>query len=165
MQAAVLDIEAERLERDPHYLEEVTQVLLTMCGRETDHVELRRTASRAFPALARPPHQRWLGALVGHAATMRAEGGPRDERDVTDARLDLTPTEPLAYPTSYARLDEDTRAMLIAFCEREIKARRDGPQALVNLMGLHGWPFSERTFYVGPWKAARMRRRRRDGDD
>ncbi len=164
MQEAVLDVETERLEQDPTYLAEVTRVLLAKCGREADHVELRRMAVRVFPSLSRPTHHRSLGLLVGHAATIRAEDGVRDGRDVIDVRLDLTPTEPIAYPASYAELDEGTRALLIAFCEHEIKARRDGPQALANLLGRHGWPFSERTFYVGPWKAARMRRRRREDD-
>ena len=164
MQDAVVDIETERLERDPGYLEEVTGVLLARCGQDADHVELRRTTVRLFPTLARPAYQRWLGVVVGHAATRRAEQGPRDERDVTDARLDLTPTEPLAYPTSYAGLDENTRSLLITFCEAQIRANRDGPRALANLIGLHGWPYSQRTFYVGPWKAARMRGRRRESD-
>lgn len=164
MQEAVVDVETERLKQDPSYLAEVTKVLLSKCGRDADHVELRRTAVRVFPSLSRPTHQRSLGLLVGHAATIRAEEGLRDERDVIDVRLDLTPTEPIAYPDTYAELDDNTRALLIAFCEQEIKARRDGPQALANLLGRHGWPFTERTFYVGPWKAARMRRRRREDD-
>lgn len=166
MNEAVVDLETERLERDPHYLDEVTRVLLAQCGDDTDHVDLRRTAVRTFPALARAAYQRFLAILVGHAATLRAEGTVRAERDVTDVRLDLTPVDPIRYPESYAQLDETTRALLIAFCEREILAQRNGPQALDAMRGRHGWPYTERTFYVGPWKAARMRcRRRREATD
>lgn len=165
MQEAVVDIETDRLERDAAYLEEVTTVLLDGCNGDADHVELRRTALRMFPALGRATVQHILGRLVGHAATVRVEQCSRVERDVTDVRLDLTPVDPIDYPPSYGQLDENTRALLIAFCESEIDARRNGPQALDAMRGRHGWAYTERTFYVGPWKAARMRCRRREQSD
>ncbi|HEX6588763.1 MAG TPA: hypothetical protein VF039_07050 [Longimicrobiales bacterium] len=155
-----IDIDPARLAQDPRYLDEVTRHLLAMCSNDVDHVELRRAASRVFPTLARA-EDRLVGRIVGHASTMRARATPIDDRDVTDGRLQLTPSAPIPYPSSYAELDASTRESLIAFCESELTAGHNGPQALARLLGLHGWPFSERTFYVGPWKAARMRQRRR----
>ena len=155
----------ERLAVDVAYREELSYQLLSQCGQDADHVELRRVATRMFPELARPGNALGLASIIGHAATIRAQNVPREERDVTDARLELTATEPLTYPASYGDLDETTRATLIAFCESELEAGHDGPEALTSLLRLHGWPFSERTFYVGPWKAARLRMRRRAKND
>lgn len=165
MQNAVVEIETERLEQDPVYLDQIARALLASCGDRADHVELRRAASRLFGPRARPTDPRMVGTLVGHAATLRAAVGARNGRDVTDGRLELTAVEPLAYPPTYAQLEEDMRAQLIAFCERELMAKCDGPQAFARLLGHYGWPYGERTFYVGPWKAARMRRRRRADED
>ena len=158
---AISFIDVERLTLDPHYLDEVTRILLDRCSKDADHVELRRMATRLFPGRARIG-ERWVGVIVGHAATLRAAAAPVPDRDVTEARLKLTATDPIAYPPSYADLDATTRSSLIAFCERELSEGRNGPQALANLLGLHGWPYTERTFYVRPWKAARMRLRRRE---
>jgi len=155
----------ERLAVDPAYREELSYRLLDQCGRDADHTELRRVATRLFPELARPANAMSLASIIGHAATIRAQNVIRDERDVTDARLEMTATDPLPYPTSYGELDETTRVTLIAFCETQLNAGHDGPEALSNLLRLHGWPYSERTFYVGPWKAARLRLRRRGKDD
>jgi len=162
---AVIGIDTARLELDPHYLEELARTLLGRCGKDADHVELRRGAQRVFPDLAKPRERKHLAAIIGHAATLRLQHLTRDERDVTDARLEMTATEPLAFPASYAEMDDALRSIVVAFCERELEAGRDGPEALANLLRLHGWPYSERTFYVGPWKAARMRRRRRSEED
>ncbi len=157
------EIELSRVPTDAAYRDELCHLLLGQCGRDADHVELRRMAVRMFPELARTANGAPLAALIGHAATVRATTRTvRDERDVTDDRLEMTATEPLAYPASYADLDGEMRAMLVGFCERELGDGRDGPEALANLLRLHGWPYSERTFYVGPWKAARMRQRRRE---
>ena len=154
-----------RLELDPTYREELSYQLLDQCGRDADHTELRRVAMRMFPELTRGPNAMGLAAIIGHAATIRAAHVERDERDVTDARLEMTATDPLQYPASYADLDDGIRSTLIAFCENELSMGHDGPVALSNLLRLHGWPLSERTFYVGPWKAARLRLRRRNDDD
>jgi hypothetical protein len=158
------EMDMTRLDLDPAYRDELSWMLLSECGEEADHVELRRAAMRLFPDLARAANAAALASIIGHAATIRARKADRDERDPTDARLEMTATDPLQYPPSYADMDEGMRCALISFCERELDAGRDGPEALTNLLRLHGWPYSERTFYVGPWKAARLRSRRRNGD-
>ena len=157
-------MDAGQLEVDATYREELSRLLLSQCGYDADHTELRRTASRMFPELSRARNASGLASIIGHAATIRATHSVREERDVTDARLELTATDPISYPASYADLDDGTRASLIAFCEKELKLGHDGPVALSSLLRLHGWPYSERTFYVGPWKAARLRVRRRNDD-
>jgi hypothetical protein len=164
-QESRLEVHMERVAVDATYREELSYQLLSQCGRDADHVELRRVATRMFPELARSANAMSLASIIGHAATLRAQNVQRDERDVTDARLEMTATEPLAYPASYGDLEENMRASLIAFCERELAAGNDGPAALSSLLRLHGWPYSERTFYVGPWKAARLRTRRRAAED
>jgi hypothetical protein len=161
--AAIID--EARLDRDHTYRDQLAHTLLSKCGRDADHVELRRAAARVFPELTRESGDRRLAAIVGRAATLRAREAPRDARDVTDARLDMTPTEPLRYAEQYADLDEESRTTVVGFCERQLAAGRDGPAALDRLLRRHGWPYSERTFYVGPWKAARLRLRRRRNDD
>lgn len=119
---------------------------------------------RIFPDLSRVGNASVLAAIVGHAATLRAQQVALSDRDVTDARLEMTATAPLDYPSSYALLDDAMRATVIRFCEEQLRHGREGPEALSNLLKVHGWPYSERTFYVGPWKAARLRlRRRTDG--
>ena len=157
-------IDMEQAMRDPMYRQELAQQLLASCGEQADHVELRRTAVRLFPDLARNGNNAVLASIVGQAATIRVRHVPVSDRDVTDARLELTATHPLNYPNAYADMPETVKATLIRFCERQLKAGRDGPGALTNLLKLHGWPYSERTFYVGPWKAARLRERRRNDD-
>lgn len=154
-------IDEARLGRDHRYRDELAHTLLSRCGREADHVELRRTAARVFPELTRDSGNRILASIVGRAATLRARELPRDDRDVTDARLELTPTHPLPYTDSYGDLDEESRHTIVRFCVRQLRAGHDGPEALQHLLQRHGWPYSERTFYVGPWKAARLRTRRR----
>lgn len=157
-------IDEARLGRDHRYRDELAHTLLSRCGREADHVELRRTAARVFPELTRDPGSRILASIVGRAATLRAREVPRDERDITDERLEMTPTEPLPYTDTYADLDEQSRSSVVRFCVHELESGQDGPVALQNLLQRHGWPYSERTFYVGPWKAARLRSRRNDDD-
>ena len=146
----------ERVARDAGYREELAQTLLARCGDSADHVELRRMAMRIFPELARNGNDRMLGTIVGQAATLRVQHAVVTDRDVTDARLEMTATQPLAYPATHADMSDGMRATVIAFCEAELGKGHDGPQALSNLLKLHGWPYSERTFYVGPWKAARF---------
>lgn len=138
---------------------DLAERLLDQSDDGADHTELRRTARGMWPELALDPKK--LGAIVGHAATLRAERRPRATRDVTDARLDRTPREPLSYAPKYTDLDDDARATVIRFCEDRISRGMEGPEVLSDLLGTHGWPYSERTFYVGPWKAARLRLRRR----
>ena len=161
--AAIID--EARLGRDHTYCDQLAHKLLAKCGDDADHVELRRAAARVFPELKRDAGNRMLATIVGRAATLRARETPRDARDVTDARLDMTPTHPLPYPEQYADLDETSRATVVGFCERELAAGHEGAAALDVLLRRHGWPYSERTFYVGPWKAARLRLRRRQDDD
>jgi hypothetical protein len=158
------EIDMERAMQDPAYREELAQALLARCGQDADHVELRRTAVRLFPELARQRTDSVLASIVGHAATMRVQQLMPSDRDVTDARLEMTATEPLDYPAAYQDLPDPLRATVIRFCEDELRSGRNGPEALSNLLKRHGWPYSERTFYVGPWKAARLRQRRRDDD-
>ena len=159
-------IDEARLDRDSGYCDKLAHLLLSKCGTDADHVELRRAAGRVFPDLARSGAEtRVLATIVGRAATLRADEAPRDARDVTDARLEMTPTAPLPYPEAYAEMDDASRATVVAFCERQLASGRDGPAALDKLLRRHGWPYSERTFYVGPWKAARLRSRRRQNDD
>ena len=158
------EIDMDRVMTDPAYREELAQTLLARCGQQADHVELRRTAVRIFPELARSSSDRALASIVGYAATIRVQHVVPVDRDVTDARLELTATEPLAYPANYGDLNEPLRGTVIAFCERCLEQGKDGPEALTALLRRHGWPYSERTFYVGPWKAARLRVRRRNDD-
>lgn len=157
------DVDVGRLEQDPEYRDLLAFRLLGECGNSADHVELRRVAQRLFPNLRRSAHTQQLGLIVGHAATLRVRRTPAEERDVTDARLEMTATAPLPYPASYADMNDDLRATLVSFCVQQLEQEREGPQALEALLRLHGWPYSERTFYVGPWKAARLRQRRRVG--
>ena len=151
---------AELGQEDDTAVHERALRLLDRCDDEADHVELRRTARELFPELAPTPAS--IGAIVGHAATLRARETTQPTRDVTDARLARTPLEPLDYPDAYGDMPADMKATLVAYCEKRLAQGSDGPTALVDLLGLHGWPYSERTFYVGPWKAARLRRRRRE---
>ena len=157
-------IDEVRLGRDHRYRDELAHTLLSRCGSEADHVELRRTAARVFPELTRDSGNRILSTIVGRAATLRARELPRDDRDVTDARLEMTPTEPLHYPANYSDLDEASRDTVVRFCVDQLDGGHDGPVALQSLLQRHGWPYSERTFYVGPWQAARLRSRRNDDD-
>lgn len=157
-------IDEARLGRDHRYRDELAHTLLSKCGSDADHVELRRTAARVFPELTRDAGNRILATIVGRAATLKARELPRDERDVTDARLELTPTHPLPFPENYADLDDESRRIVVDFCERQLEEGQDGPVALQSLLQRHGWPYSERTFFVGPWKAARLRSRRQDDD-
>ena len=125
-QESRLEVHMERVAVDATYREELSYQLLSQCGRDADHVELRRVATRMFPELARSANAMSLASIIGHAATLRAQNVQRDERDVTDARLEMTATEPLAYPASYGDLEENMRASLIAFCElnnRSVDAR------------------------------------------
>ena len=157
------EVDPQRIVADPAYRTRYARVLLDRSGDATDHVELRRLARRVFPDLARTDSAASLARLVGSAATLRAAERDGQEPVVTpDAGLINKPTHPLEYPSNYAELDADKRALLIRFCEAELKAGREGREALDNLDRHYGWPFSDRTFYVGPWKAARLRRRRKE---
>ena len=161
---SAIEVDAFRIDADPAYRDELARILLNRCGREADHVDLRRTAKVLFPSLARVPDGDRIAPIVGCAATLRAQREMAGTGDVTDARLDLTATDPLSYPESYGDLSAETRALLVKFCDAELDAGNDGAVALENLLRRHGWPYSERTFYVGPWKTARFLRRR-DGSD
>jgi hypothetical protein len=139
-------------------------VLLEKSDDRTDHVELRRLASQVFPDLARAGSMP-LARLVGSAATLRQLR--RDADDVPTGEIDAgiahKPTHPIDYPRLYGDLDETTRATLISFCQAELDAEREGRDVLQNVDRRFGWPYSDRTFYVGPWKAARLRRRKLNG--
>lgn len=158
---AAAEVDPQRIVADPAYRTRYARVLLDRSGDSTDHVELRRLARRVFPGLAHPDSGASLARLVGSAATLlAAERDGREPVATPDAGLINKPTHPLDYPPSYAELDADKRALLIRFCEAELNAGSEGREALDNLDRHYGWPFSDRTFYVGPWKAARLRRRR-----
>lgn len=157
-------IEMDRVVQDRAYREELAQTLLSCCEERADHVDLRRTAVRIFPELAGSGNAGVLASIVGQAATLRIRQAGTPGRDVTDARLETTAKAPLAYPDSYAQMDDGLRAIVTSFCEEQLRQGCEGPEALSNLLQVHGWPYSERTFYVGPWKAARLRERRRSND-
>lgn len=162
---AVIDV--DRIARDPGYRQDQARLLLERVGGSIDHVELRRAAKRLFPELRRPPVERQLSQLVGTASTLQhavvAEGAREDGRDTMP--LEPTPPRPpqlrLNYPEDYGSLDEGTRNVLIRFCSEQLEADRDGRDTLALLEERYGWPYTPRTFYVGPWKAARLRRRKR----
>lgn len=155
------NIDIDRITADARYRTAAARVLLERSGEGTDHVELRRLATQVFPDLARPRSATPLARLVGSAATLRQEGRDAEAADgVAEPSFGHKPLQPIDYPRRYADLDEPTRTKLIAFCQAELDAEHDGREALQNIDRHHGWPFSERTFYVGPWKAARLRRRK-----
>lgn len=160
----VAEIDPRRVIDDPTYRARYARVLLDRSGRDADHVELRRLAHQVFPSLARSHAGEPLAQLVGSASTLRQSALEAMAPDVIEASLIRKPSHPLEYPPRYADLDPATRALLIRFCEGELKAGREGRDALQNLDRRHGWPYTDRTFYVGPWKAARLRLRRQDDD-
>lgn len=159
------DIDIERLGTDAGYRREQARALLSSAG-DVDHVELRRVAKRLFPPLARPRAASELAQLIGAASTMQRtieitaiteqrEADRRREEDTLDPPLKMD------YPNSYADLDEAKKNLLIRFCAEQVEQEAEGREALSLLKARHGWPYSDRTFYVGPWKAARLRRRKR----
>lgn len=155
-------LDLDRLRSDREYRTDVARVLLARCGPETDHVELRRRAEEIFPSLGQRGMRTELSSLVGWAATLRQREARAERRRRARERLEreLSPPDmPLDYTEQYTDLDEELRDRLVAFCGDELDRGRDGPQALENLRQRHGWPYNDRTFYVGPWKAARLRRR------
>ena len=159
------EVDPRRLVEEPAYRRRYARVLLDRTGNETDHVELRRMARRVFPSLASSGSAASLSSLIGSAATLRqAEIDDAVPDPSPDDGLLRKPRKPLDYPERYGDLDADTRALLIRFCEAELEAGHEGRDALQNLDRHHGWPFSDRTFYVGPWKAARLRRRKHDDE-
>ena len=159
----VAEIDPRRLVEDPAYRDRCARVLLDRSSESTDHVELRRLAQQVFPDLARLHSGTPLAQLVGSAATLRvAERDVQEPSDAAEAGLINKPSHPLEYPPNYAKMDAETRTTLIRFCEEELKNGREGREALENLDRRYGWPFSDRTFYVGPWKAARLRRKKHD---
>lgn len=153
-------IDPERITADSGYRTAVARVLLEKSGDGTDHVELRRLAQQVFPALAKADCAASLARLVGSAATIR-QSSREAEVDRVEIAIARRPTQPIDYPPSYSEIDAATRALLIRHCQAELEAGREGPEALQSLDERHGWPYSDRTFYVGPWKAARLRRRQR----
>lgn len=163
-QSAVAEVDPRRIVDDPAYRTRYARVLLDRSGAATDHVELRRLARRVFPDLARARSGAPLAQLIGSAATMLVAERDDTTLDVPEQGLITKPSEPLDYPASYSDLDGDSRTLLIRFCETELGAGREGREALQNLDRYYGWPYSDRTFYVGPWKAARLRRRKQDAD-
>lgn len=159
-------IDIDRITADPRYRKAAARVLLERSDEGTDHVELRRLAAQVFPELARARSGAPLASLVGSAATMRQVA--RDDGDVGEViepGFGRKPVQPLDYPRKYADLDEATRSKLISFCQAELDEDHDGREALESIDRHYGWPYSERTFYVGPWKAARLRRRKQRGRD
>lgn len=159
------EVDPRRIVEDPAYRKRYARVLLDRSGAAIDHVELRRLAREVFPVLARNESAAPLAQLIGSAATLRV--AERDEtvaEDRVESSLIHKPDEPLEYPARYAELDAVTRALLIRFCEAQLADGREGREALQNLDRHHGWPYSDRTFYVGPWKAARLRRRKLEDD-
>lgn len=161
-----VDIDIERIGRDAGYRREQARTLLASAG-DVDHVELRRVARQIFPRLARPRAATELAQLIGAASTMqrtievtaitaqREEERRRREDDTKDPPLKLE------YPDRYADLDDGRKNLLIRFCAEQVEGGAEGRDALALLQSRHGWPYSDRTFYVGPWKAARLRRRKR----
>lgn len=161
----VAEVDPRRIVEDSAYRRRYARVLLDRSGDATDHVELRRLARQVFPGLARNKSGEPLAQLIGSAATLRvAERESGIAVDRVETSLIQKPDEPLDYPARYADLDPVTRTRLIRFCETQLAEGREGREALQNLDRHHGWPYSDRTFYVGPWKAARLRRRKLDDD-
>ena len=157
-------IDPDRITEDPRYRTAAARVLLERSSEDTDHVELRRLATQVFPDLARARSQAPLARLVGSAATLRQSARDAGQADSggPEPIFGRKPIQPLDYPRKYADLDDATRSRLISFCRAELEEEHDGRQALQNIDRYYGWPYSERTFYVGPWKAARLRRRKEE---
>lgn len=161
-----VDIDIERIGRDAGYRREQARTLLASAG-DVDHVELRRVARQIFPRLARPRAATELAQLIGAASTMQrtieitAITAEREEE--RRRREDHTKHPPLEleYPDRYTDLDDARKNVLIRFCAEQVEDGAEGREALALLQSRHGWPYSDRTFYVGPWKAARLRRRKR----
>lgn len=161
-------LDVERLGSDSDYRTRLARRLLTEAGTDVDHVQLRRVAVDVFPDLARREAAPLLARLVGAASTLQRqirsggdaldEPGParRHGSDDPDAAIHLE------YPDDYRDMDTRTKNMIIRFCDTRLVEGAEGRQALQQLIDRYGWPYSDRTFYVGPWKAARLRRRKRD---
>lgn len=61
--------------------------------------------------------------------------------------------------TSYQHVNDTVKDVLIRVCTTMLEAE-PGLDALVALKRVrekYTWPFSDRTFFVGPWKSAKMR--------
>lgn len=163
---ATARVDPDRITIDSGYRAQVARALLEKSDEGTDHVELRRLAQQVFPVLASPRSAAPLAQLVGSAATLRQVA--RDAAEPAVDRIDLglarKPSHPIDYPARYGDLDAETRALLIGFCQSELDAGNEGRDALQHIDQRHGWPYSDRTFYVGPWKAARLRRRKQAAD-
>lgn len=161
-----LDVDIDRLATDAGYRREQARALLSSAG-DVDHVELRRVAKRIFPRLARPRAENELAQLIGAASTMQRTieiTAITEQREAERRRREEETRDPplqLDYPEAYAGLDEARRNLLIRFCAEQVEQGAEGRDALAMLRARYGWPYSDRTFYVGPWKAARLRRRKR----
>lgn len=158
-------LDLERLRSDRSYRRRLARRLLDACEPETDHVELRRVAKRVFPPLARARARDELARIVGSAATIRQRSQRVARAKQASQRKEavkMPPSEPLEYADEYCDLDEQVRSRLIGVCNEQIEDGKDGPRALESLRARHGWPYSDKTFYVGPWKAARLRRRKKE---
>ncbi len=161
------DLDVDRLKRDRSYRESVARELLALAGADADHVQLRRAARRAFPRLEREAGRLMVGRLVGTASTLREAGNGASRQPAAHASEQVeqrvgSPEEggPLDYPARYTDLRVEKRNILIRFCDARIQDGCEGKEALEAVRDEFGWPYPDRTFYVGPWKAARMRRRK-----
>ncbi len=165
------ELDVDRLKRDRSYREAVARELLARAGQDADHVQLRRAARRAYPRLEREAGRIMVGRLVGTASTLRQAGAVAggsagggspvpgaDTADVDDGAV--VEAGELDYPDRYTDLDLEQRNLLIRFCDSRIQDGSEGSDALEAVRERFGWPYPDRTFYVGPWKAARMRRRK-----
>lgn len=167
-------IDVRRIGTDPAYRNRKAVLLLERSGDRVDHVELRRSARRVFPELGRPAARDELALLVGAASTLQRSGdrgrdgageignGAGVHADGPESRDGGEPSIRLDYPEEYTALEESTKNVLIRFCDRQLEDGRQGKEALERLRDRYGWPYTPRTFYVGPWKAARLRRRKRE---
>lgn len=163
-------LDVERLGSDGDYRGRLARHLLAEAGTEVDHVQLRRVAVDVFPDLSRPEAAPLLSRIVGAASTLQhqirsgrdalEEPDPVRDRGVPAREPD--PTLRLEYPDDYRDMDTRTKNIIIRFCDARLVEGAEGREALEQLTGRYGWPYADRTFYVGPWKAARLRRRKRD---
>ncbi len=163
-------LDVERLGSDGDYRARLARHLLAEAGTDVDHVQLRRVAVDVFPDLAHREAAPLLARIVGAASTLQhqirsgrdevADADPPRERPSRAANPDATLR--LEYPDDYRDMDTRTKNVIIRFCDSQLVEGAEGREALEHLIERYGWPYTDRTFYVGPWKAARLRRRKRD---
>lgn len=163
-------LDVERLGSDGDYRTRLARHLLAEAGTDVDHVQLRRVAVDVFPDLGRREAAPLLARIVGAASTLQRQ--IRSGRDALEEREpsrdrdspvpDPDPTLRLEYPDDYRDMDTRTKNIIIRFCDTRLVEGAEGREALEQLTNRYGWPYTDRTFYVGPWKAARLRRRKRD---